>query len=136
MGFAGWATSQEATPPPQDVVPDDVVDRALENVAFDYGPTSAIYGTEVSTRGDWTDLEPGNTRGLLINSLNDDAAVYALFIEGSFVIEDPMADPGEVAEVTYPYGRIVVDAEGDLLAVDLWPEKRAAAPFGWQFDES
>ena len=100
--------------------------------------TLTIDAAQVSTTARWADIEPVNAQGSAPAAPS--ATVYGFLISGTFTVHGPNACSScTPTGIRYSSGRIVTDAEGHILSVDLWsnqapPAANDTAVFGPQYD--
>jgi hypothetical protein len=116
------------------VIPERVRDLALSSVRSEYGSIASVYAQAAIPFPEWARAEPRATLGIKDSSITQ-SPVYVLFIRGQFVVEGPVRPDGSRAEVHYVAGRIVADATGSVLNLQLWPREREPdPPVGPPFD--
>jgi hypothetical protein len=109
-----------------------------------YGDVPTVTVASTTSLSEWAQLEPHQTDGLSITSSNAAAPVYGFVITGTFTDQAPPAPPGAADQpqpTVYHQGRVVTDANGNVLAIWLWPDGRLDAPslrsaFGSEFNVS
>jgi hypothetical protein len=109
------------------VIPEEVRNLALSSVQSEYGPIATVYSEAAMPFPEWAQAEPRTTMGIQNSSITQ-SPVYILFIRGAFVVVGPVRPDGSRAEVHYVAGRIVADATGSVLNIQLWPQERGPDP--------
>lgn len=136
------ATTPLPSPTPsyeQGGIPEDVERRALDEFQAEFGNAEEVYGRYRTSLRSWRSSEQSNAAGEQRQPEEQSRPIYIIFVRGDFTVSGPIVygdGTPSPAGGQHVAGRIVVDAAGIQLNVQLWGKRKPPEPpIGERFDD-